>query len=74
MHRSFEKARSITQLWSTGTSYIQYKKADSIGHILRRNCFLKHFTGEQIGGIEVTDRRGRRRKQLLNNLREMRGY
>jgi len=38
-----------------------------IGHILRKNCFLKHVIE---GNIEGTGRRGRRRKQLLNDLRE----
>jgi len=42
-----------------------------IGHILRRNCFLKHvFEGKierRIGGMEG---RGRRRKQLLDGLKK----
>jgi len=34
-----------------------------IGHILRRNCVLKHVIEVNIyGRIEVTRRRGRRRK------------
>jgi len=38
---------------------------------LRRNCFLKHVIEEKIeGSIEVTGRRGRRRKQLLDDLKE----
>jgi hypothetical protein len=44
-------------------------KANWIGHILRRNCLLKHVTeGKLEGRIEMTGRRGRRRKQLLDDL------
>ena len=42
---------------------IKRRNANWIGHILRRNCLLKHVTGGKIEGkIEVTGRRGRRRK------------
>ena len=44
-----------------------------IGHILRRNFQLKHVT-EKEGRIEVTGRRGKRRKQLLDYLKERAGY
>jgi len=41
---------------------------------LRRNCLLKHAVEGKIEGrIEVTGRRGRRRKQILDGLDEMRG-
>ena len=54
---------------------IRRRKANWIGHILRRNCLLKHvIEGEIEGRIEVTGRRGRRRKQLLDDLNEKRGY
>jgi hypothetical protein len=50
-------------------------KANLIGHIWRRDCLLKHVTEGKIDGrIEVTGRRGRRRKQLLDDLKEKRGY
>jgi hypothetical protein len=50
-------------------------KANWIGHILRRNCLLKQVIGGKIKGrIEVTRRRGRRRKQLLDDLGDRRGY
>jgi hypothetical protein len=47
------------------------KKVNWIGHILRRNCLLKHVTE---GKIEMTGRRGRRRKKLLDDLNEKRRY
>jgi hypothetical protein len=45
------------------------------GHILRRNCLLQRVTEGKIqGGIEVTGRQGRRRRTLLDELKERRGY
>jgi hypothetical protein len=39
----------------------------------RRNCFLQPVTEGKIkGGIEVTGRRGRRRRKLLDDLKEKR--
>jgi len=50
-------------------------KANWIGHILRRNCFLQRVTEGKIqGGIEVTGRQGRRRRKLLDDLKERGGY
>jgi hypothetical protein len=44
-----------------------------IGHILRRNCLLKEvIEGKIQGQKEVTRRRGRRRKKLLDDLGDMR--
>jgi hypothetical protein len=49
------------------------RKANGIGHILRRNCLLKHvFEGKIEGRIEVKGRLGRRRKQLLDDLKKKR--
>jgi hypothetical protein len=50
---------------------IRRRKANWIGHILRRNCLLSHIVGGKIIG---TRRQGRRRKQLLDDLKEARGY
>ena len=50
-------------------------KANWIGHILSRNCLLQRvIEGKVKGGIEVTGRRGRRRRKLLDDLKERRGY
>jgi hypothetical protein len=54
---------------------IKRRKANGIGHILRRNCLLKHMIeGKVEGRIEVTGRRRRIRKQLLDDLKEKRRY
>ena len=54
---------------------ISKRKANCIGHILRRNCLLQRIIEGKIkGGIEVTGRRGRRRRKLLDDLKERRGY
>jgi hypothetical protein len=54
---------------------IKRRKSNWIGHILRRNCLLKHvIEGKLKGRIDVTGRRGTRRKQLLDDLKEKRGY
>jgi hypothetical protein len=43
--------------------------ANLIGHVLRRNFLLKHvIEGKIKGRIEVTGGRGRRHKQLLDDL------
>ena len=54
---------------------IRKQKASWISHILSRNCLLqKVIEGKIKGQIEVTRRRGRRRKKLLNDLKDRRGY
>ena len=54
---------------------ISKRKAKWIGHILCRNCPLKRvIEGKIKGGIEVTGIRGRRRRKLLDDLKERRGY
>jgi hypothetical protein len=50
---------------------IRRRKANWIGQILRRNSLLKHIIEEKIRG---TRRRGMRRKQLLDELKEARRY
>jgi len=54
---------------------IRKRKANRIGYILRRNCLLQRvIEGKIKGGIEVTERRGRKRRKLLDDLKERRGY
>jgi hypothetical protein len=54
---------------------ISERKANWIGYILRRNCLLQRAIERKIKGrIEVTGRRGRRRKKLLDDLKETRGH
>ena len=50
-------------------------KTNWIGYILRRNCVLEHvIEGKTEGRIDVEVRRGKRRKQLFDDLKEARGY
>jgi len=52
---------------------IRKRKANWIGHILRRNCLLQRvIEGKIRGGIEVTGRQRRRRRKLLDDLKERR--
>jgi hypothetical protein len=52
---------------------IKRKKLNWIGHILCRNCLLKHaIEGKAECRIQVTGRRERRRKQLLYGFKEKR--
>ena len=54
---------------------IRQRKANWIGHILRRNCLLKQVIEVKIKGeMEVTKRRGRTCKKLLDDLKDRRGY
>jgi hypothetical protein len=54
---------------------INSKNGNRTGHIVGRNCFLKHvIEGNMEGNTEGDERRGKGRKQLLDNLKEMRKY
>jgi hypothetical protein len=54
---------------------IERRKVKWIGHVLRRNCLLKHvIEGKIERRIEMNVRRGRRRKQLLEDRKETRGW
>jgi hypothetical protein len=68
MLQRFKEKRNILQT-------MKRRKGNWIVHILRRNCVLKQVTGGKIEGmIEMKGRLGRRRKQLLDDLKEKRGY
>ena len=54
---------------------IRKRKANWIGHILHRNCLLKQvIEGKIKEEIEVTRRQVRRRKKLLDDFKDRRGY
>jgi hypothetical protein len=67
---------------TTSLAFVQKKRnfvkaniAYWIGHILLRNCILQRvIEGKIKGRIEVTRRQGRRRRKLLDGLKERRGY
>jgi hypothetical protein len=63
---------SIT-LSQGGEEYPTYskKRASWIGHILHRNCLITYIEEKIVGRRDVTGGQGRRRKQLLDDLREM---
>jgi hypothetical protein len=65
--------RSILYFKTYHCNFSSYEN-DHIGHILRRNCLLRQVIEVKIkGGIEVTGRRGRRRRKLLDDVEERRG-
>jgi hypothetical protein len=54
---------------------ISNRRTNWIDHILRRNCLLRQvIEGKIKGGIEMTGRQRRRRRKLLDELKEGRGY
>jgi len=66
--RAVKEERNIQQT-------MKRRKANWIGHFLRRNCLLKQvIEGYVEGRIEVTGRQGKRCKQLVDGLKETRGY
>jgi len=78
MNRSREKKKEVLQRVKKDRN-VQHttkrRKNNWTSHMLRRNCLLKHVTeGKMEGKLVVTGRRGRRSKQLLNELQEKTGY
>ena len=50
------------------------RRANRIGHILHSSCLLKYvIEGKIEGRIEGAGRRGRRRMQLLDDIKKKRG-
>ena len=76
LDRLCEKWRSITIKEQKNILHeISKWKANWIGHIWHRNCLLQWvIEGKIKGGIEVTGRWGRRRRKLLDDHKERRGY
>jgi hypothetical protein len=76
------KFYSLTYLILRRTAYAKFlpvvhykRKANWIGHILHGNRLLQQVSEGKIkGGIEVTGRQGRRRRKVLDDLKERRGY
>ena len=63
LHRTSEKRHILHT--------VKRRKPNWIGHILRRNCLIKHIIEGKIeGDIELTGRRGRKRNQLLDGFKE----
>jgi hypothetical protein len=54
---------------------VERRKAKWIGHILWRNCLLKHIIEEkEEGSIQVKEKGVTRCMQLLDDPKEMKGY
>jgi hypothetical protein len=54
---------------------VKRRKANWIGHNWQWNCFLKDvIEGKGEGRKDVTERRGRRCEELLNDLKEKKRY
>jgi hypothetical protein len=67
LHRVKEKTDTIQT--------IKRRRVNWFGHILHRNCFLKHIIEGKIEGmIDMRGRQGRRCRELLYELKENRGY
>ena len=67
LHRSEEERNILCTL--------RGRKSNWIGYILCGNCLLKHVTeGEAQGKTDMMGRQARRCKQLLDVLKEKRGY
>jgi hypothetical protein len=62
--------------WSLAYGWIiKRRKFNWVGNILRRNCLINHvIEGKLERRIEVTGRRERRRRELLDDLKETSGY
>jgi len=72
--RKEELLRRVKEEWNI-LHTIQRRMANWIGHIFLRNCLRKYdIEGKIEGRIEVTGKRGSRRKQLLDDLQEERGF
>ena len=64
--RNEEVLQRVKKEWNV-LHTINRMKADYIGHIWRRNCFIRHATEGKIRGRSEVTGRGRRRKQLLDD-------
>ena len=65
-----EVLHGANEEWN-GVREVQIRKGNWIGYILAKNCLLKRVIE---GNIEVTRRRRRRCKQILNDLRGEKNY
>jgi hypothetical protein len=69
-----ELCRRVKEDWNI-LKITKSRNINWIGRTLRINCLTKHAIERMIEGkIEVTEIRGRRRKQLLDDLKEKRVY
>jgi len=75
LDRSREKSRTKVKEERNILQKIKRSKTKCTGDILRWKCVIKQvIEGNTEGTIEVTGRRRRRRKNILGDLQETRGY
>jgi len=78
--RSHHSSPKMWSAWWTDPQLLSLlccspRKANWIGHILCRNYLLQRvIEGKIKGEIEMTRRRGRRRRKLLDDLKDRTGY
>ena len=61
--------------WVLKANTLPLDHRSRLGHILRRNCLLKHvIEGKIKGEMEVTRTRWRRRRKLLDDIKDRTGY
>ena len=54
---------------------VKCRKANWFGHIMRRNCLRKHVCRRKERGKDINGgKAGSRRKQLVDDLKEKKGY
>jgi hypothetical protein len=71
--RSHEKGETVLKYQGRQECHTMERRK-AVGHILHRNCLLKHvIQGKIEGRMEVKGRRGRNRKQLLDKFKENSG-
>jgi hypothetical protein len=64
-----EVLQRVQEKWNCRQK-IKRRKYNWIDHFLRRNCPQNHFVEDKIEErIEVTERQGKRRKQLLEDFK-----
>jgi hypothetical protein len=54
---------------------IKRRRTNWIAYIFHKNCLLRHITESKIeGSTDMIGRRGKRRKELLDDLKKTTGY
>jgi hypothetical protein len=71
IHSFVEDMLQIVKEEGNSLQTMKRRKANWIGHMMQRNCLIKQIIEEK---IQVMGSRGRRHKQLLDDLKEKSRY